>query len=124
MYPFGVHAVMLRRPVSVIELPGYRQRADELLGAAEQDAIVDLIAYEPTCGDLIPGTGGLRKVRVGRRGSGKRGGARVIYYFYNAAFPLLLVALYAKNEKADLSAAEKKKFAALVKEITDQWRKK
>ena len=57
---------MLGRPVSVIELPGYRRRADELLSSAEQDAIVDLIAYEPTCGNLIPGTGGLRKVRVGR----------------------------------------------------------
>ena len=40
----------------------------------------------------------MRKVRVGRSGSGKRGGARVIYYFYNADFPLVLMALYAKNE--------------------------
>src|SRR5689334_24544031 len=115
---------MHSRPVSVIELAGYRRRADELLTADEQAAVIDLVAYEPACGDLIPGTGGLRKVRVGRGGSGKRGGARVIYYFYNAAFPLLLIALYAKNEKADLSAAEKKKFAALVKEITEQWRRK
>lgn len=115
---------MRGQPVSVIELPGYWRRADELLGSDEQDAIVDLIAYEPTCGDLIPGTGGLRKVRVRRGSSGKRGGARVIYYFYNAAFPVLLVALYAKNEKADLSANERKKFAALVGEITDQWRRK
>jgi hypothetical protein len=115
---------MLGRPVSVIELPGYRRRADELLSGDEQDAIVDLIAYEPTCGDLIPGTGGLRKVRVGRGGSGKRGGARVIYYFYNASFPALLVAIYAKNEKADVSAQEKRKFTALVKEITAQWQRR
>jgi mRNA-degrading endonuclease RelE of RelBE toxin-antitoxin system len=115
---------MLGRPVSVIELPGYRRRADELLSSDEQDAIVNLIAYEPTCGDLIPGTGGLRKVRVGRGGSGKRGGARVIYYFYNANFPVLLVAIYAKNEKADVSAQEKRKFTALVKEITAQWQRK
>jgi len=115
---------MRRRPVSVIELPGYRRRADQLLSIDEQDAIVDLIAYEPTGGDLIPGTGGLRKIRVGRGGSGKRGGARVIYYFYDANFPVLLVALYAKNEKADLSAQDKRKFAALVKEITAQWHRK
>jgi hypothetical protein len=114
---------MRRRPVSVIELPGYRRRADELLAADEQDAIVDLIAYEPTCGNLIPGTGGLRKVRVGRGSSGKRGGARVIYYFYNPDFPAFLVALYAKSEKDDLSGQEKRKFAALVKEITNQWRR-
>jgi hypothetical protein len=56
---------MRRRPVSVIELPGYRRRADELLSVDEQDAIVDLIAYEPTCGDLIPGTGGLRRSASG-----------------------------------------------------------
>ncbi len=70
--PLGYMPNMRRRPVSVIEFPGYRRRADELLSVVEQDAIVDLIAYEPTCGDLIPGTGGLRKVRVGRSGSGKR----------------------------------------------------
>lgn len=115
---------MRRRPVSVTELPGYRRRADELLTDTEQAAIVDLIAFDPTCGDLMPGTGGLRKVRVGRGGSGKRGGARVIYYFYNTNFPVLLVALYAKNEKADLSAREKTKFEMLVKEIMAQWQRK
>jgi putative transcriptional regulator len=71
---------MPRRPVSVLELPGYRRRADDLLTASEQEAIVDLIAYEPTCGDVIPGTGGLRKIRVGRGDSGRRGGARVILF--------------------------------------------
>ena len=115
---------MLGPPVSVTELPGYRRRADELLTAEEQDAIVDLIAIEPTCGDLIPGTGGLRKVRVGRGGSGKRGGARFIYFYYNPDFPVLLVAIYAKNEKANLTAQDKQKFVALVKEITAQWRRK
>ena len=86
--------------------------------------MVDLIAYEPTCGDLIPGTGGLRKVRVGRGGSGKRGGARVIYYFYNANFPALLMAIYAKNEKADVSAQERRNSQPLVKEITAPWQRK
>jgi len=115
---------MRDRPVSVIEFAAYRRRADELLTAEEQDAVVDLIAYAPTCGDLIPGTGGLRKVRVGRGGSGKRGGARVIYYFYGTDFPLLLLGLYAKNEKADVSDREKKKLIDAVKEITGPWRRK
>jgi len=114
---------MLGRPVSVIELVAYQRRADELLTADEQDAVIELIAYDPTCGDLIAGTGGLRKVRVGRGGSGKRGGARVIYYFYNADFPLVL-ALYAKNEKADLTARDKKALATNLKEITASWRRK
>src|ERR1700704_5329151 len=102
---------MTARPVSVIEFAAYRRRADALLTAKQRDAIVDLIAYEPTCGDIIPGSGGLRKVRVGRDGIGKRGGARVVYYFYNEDFPILLLALYAKNEKGDLTAAEKREFA-------------
>jgi hypothetical protein len=115
---------MLGRPVSVTEFAGYRRRADELLTDAEQDAVIDLVAYDPTRGDLIPGTGGLRKLRIAVGGSGKRGGARVIYYFYSEDFPVLLLALYAKNEKSDLSAREKKTFAILVQEIVAQWRRK
>ena len=115
---------MRRRPVSVLELIGYRRRANELLTPEQQDAVIDLVAYEPTCGDVIRGTGGLRKVRIGRSGSGKRGGARVIYYFHDVDIPIFLVALYAKNEKGDITAAEKKEFAALVKELVVQWQRR
>ncbi len=115
---------MLDRPISVMELAVYKRRADELLSEAEQSAVVDLIAFDPTCGDLIPGTGGLRKVRVGRSGSGKRGGARVIYYFYNGDFPAVLMALYAKNEKSDLSARDRSAMAGSLKEIIASWRRK
>jgi hypothetical protein len=115
---------MPRRPVSVIELRGYRRRAGELLTEAEQEAVIDLVAYEPACGDLIPGTGGLRKVRIGRSGIGKRGGARVVYYYHDQRLPIFLLALYAKNEKGDLTTAEKKEFAALVKEMVTQWQRK
>lgn len=115
---------MRRRPVSVIELAGYKRRADELLTEAEQDAIIDLVAYEPASGDLIPGSGGLRKLRVGRSGSGKRGGGRVIYYFHNEDVPLLLMAIFAKNEKGDLSDRDKKQSMRHAKEFLAQWRKK
>jgi hypothetical protein len=112
------------RPISVIELAGFRRRANELLTIEEQDAVIDLVAYEPTCGDLIPGTGGLRKIRVGRSGMGKRGGARVVYFFHDAEIPVLLIAVYAKNQKSDLTAAEKKDFAALLKAFVAQWRRR
>jgi hypothetical protein len=112
------------RPVSVLEFAAYRRRADELLTAEQRDAIVDLIAYEPTRGDIIPDSGGLRKIRIGRDGIGKRGGARVIYYFYNERFPILLVALYAKNEKNALTAAKKWELAASIKVKVTQWQKK
>ncbi len=92
--------------------------------AGQRDAVIDLIAYEPACGEVIPGSGGLRKVRIGRDGGGKRGGARVVYYFYNEDFPIFLLALYAKNEKGDLTAAEKREFAMFAKEIKIQWKRK
>jgi hypothetical protein len=112
------------RPVSVVELAGYRRRAEALLTRDEQDAIVHLLAYEPTCGDVIPGAGGLRKMRIARSGSGKRGGARVVYYFHSLDMPIFLLALYAKNEKSDLRAHEKKEFSGLLKELVTQWRQK
>jgi mRNA-degrading endonuclease RelE of RelBE toxin-antitoxin system len=115
---------MARRPISVIELSGYQRRASSLLSRDEQDAVIDLVAYEPTCGDVIQGTGGLRKVRVGRGHSGKRSGARVVYYFHDDSIPIHLLAIYAKNEKSDLSAAEKKEFAALIKEIVARWQRR
>jgi hypothetical protein len=115
---------MSRHPVSVIELAGYRRRAGQLLTGDEQEAVIDLVAYEPTCGDVIPGTGGLRKVRIGRGGHGKRGGARVVYYFHDVGVPIFLLAIYAKNEKGDLTAAEKREFSGLVKELVAQWRRK
>jgi len=121
---WGIIAGWLGAPVSVIEFAGYRRRAIELLTAGQRDAVIDLVAYEPTCGDIIPGSGGLRKVRIGRDGIGKRGGTRVVYYFYNEDFPILLLALYAKNEKSDLTTAEKREFAASMREIVRQWKEK
>lgn len=115
---------MYRRPVSVIEFAGFRRRAGELLTPDEREAVIDLVAYEPTCGDVIRGTGGLRKVRVGRGASGRRGGARVIYYYHSNDVPVHLLAIYAKSEKSDLTVSERKEFSALVKEIVKQWKRK
>ena len=112
-------------PVSVVELAAYRRRESELPSSDEcDDAIVDLIAYDPGAGNLIPGTGGLRKLRIGRDSTGKRGGARVIYYFHNESMPLFLLALYAKNERSDLSIKSKRKMTSLVKEIVIEWTRK
>lgn len=95
-----------------------------MLTPNEQDAVVDLIAHDPTCGDLIQGTGGLRKVRIGLGTKGKRGGARVIYYFHNEDFPVLLMALFAKNEKADLSEKDRKESTRYAKEFMARWQRK
>ena len=65
------------------------------------------LASNPTAGVVIRGTGGLRKMRVGLAGRGKRGGARVIYFFHSERMPLYLLAVFAKNERADLTASER-----------------
>jgi len=70
------------------------------------------------------GIGRIEEGPYRRDGIGKRGGTRVIYYFYNEDFPILLLALYAKNEKGDLTAGEKREFAASMREIVRQWKEK
>lgn len=71
----------------------------------------------PEAGDVIEGAGGLRKLRYGdtRRGKGKRGGLRVIYYWWNGGPQFWLFTLYNKDEMADLSAEEKRAFKARLK---------
>jgi len=58
---------------------------------------------KPEAGDLIPGSGGVRKVRWGRQGSVKRGGVRIIYFYHHPAMPLYLLMIYAKARRDDLS---------------------
>ncbi len=58
-------------------------------------------------GVLIQGTGGLRKMRIGLSGRGKRGGGRVVYWFHSEGYPVVLLAMFAKNEASDLTAKER-----------------
>lgn len=104
---------------SVVETVPYLADAERLFSADESMAIVDMVAANPLCGVVIPGTGGVRKVRVSASGRGKRGGARVIYLFGGDDVPIFLLAVFAKNEKADLNQAERNELrkvsAALLK---------
>ncbi|MES2077118.1 MAG: transcriptional regulator [Pseudomonadota bacterium] len=74
----------------------------------ERGAFAAFIAAHPMAGDVIPGSGGIRKVRWGRAGSGKSGGIRVIYFTRNAAGELVLLTLYAKSKTGKLTAAQLK----------------
>ena len=81
--------------------------ASSLFASDELDRLKSFLAAYPEAGDLIKGTGGLRKVRWSRQGMGKRGGARVIYYFYDENNPVFLITAYAKAAQDDLSPQEK-----------------
>jgi len=103
--------------VSVAETPEYVRCAERLLPLAERIEVVNYVAANPRAGDLIRGTGGLRKLRWGRGGRGKSGGVRVIYYFHSDAIPLYLLAMYGKSERADLGHAERRELSSLVRMI-------
>ena len=107
--------------LTVAEVPEYIRRSAKLLTEEERRDVVDYLATHPRAGDLIQGTGGVRKLRWGRQGRGKSGGVRVIYYFHSEAMPLYLLTLFAKNERANLSNAERNELAALVDMLVAAW---
>jgi hypothetical protein len=100
--------------VTVAETPEYLRSAERLLRAEDRGAIVQFLAARPRAGDVMQGTGGVRKLRWGRAGRGKSGGVRVIYYYHDEAMPLYLLAIFAKNDKANLSKPERNDLAKLT----------
>lgn len=99
---------MFTRPVVVVHVESFARLAARVWSAEEHEAFVDFIALNADAGEVIPGLGGIRKIRWSRAGIGKRGGSRVVYYLYNEKAPIYLLKVYAKGQKADLSADEKK----------------
>lgn len=106
---------------TVAETPEYIRRAEKLLSDDERRDVLQYLAAHPRAGDLMEGTGGVRKLRWARGGRGKSGGVRVIYYFHSDALPLYLLTLFAKNERANLSKAERNALAELVEVLAVAW---
>jgi hypothetical protein len=104
---------------TVVELPEFIRRAQQLLSEGEAQLLVSYLAEFPQAGALIEGTGGIRKIRWAREGMGKRGGIRVIYYFHSERMPLYLLTVFGKNERADLSMAERVALGKFVKRLVD-----
>jgi hypothetical protein len=94
--------------MTVVETRRFLDDVERMFSEEERAEFVFHLATHPEQGEVVPGSGGVRKIRWSRAGMGKRGGARVIYYFHNGRMPIFLLAAYAKNEKADLSAEERK----------------
>jgi hypothetical protein len=103
--------------VTVCETLDFEQRAAKVWTEAERGEFISFIAANPRAGDVIEGAGGARKVRWGRDGKGKRGGVRVITYFYDEATPVFLLTMFAKNEASDLSAAGKAALREFAKDV-------
>ena len=107
--------------LTVAETTEYIRRAEKLLGDDERRDIVSHLAKHPKAGELMEGTGGVRKLRWARGGRGKSAGVRVIYYVHSDAMPLYLLTLFAKNERANLSKAERNDLAAMVDVLVSAW---
>ena len=108
---------MRTRLLTVVELTTFVRAAAEVWDDQERTEFVDYVAANPEAGDIIPETGGLRKLRWGRQGVGKRGGVRVIYYYYDMDRPLYLITVYAKAAREDLTPEEKRTLTALAAEL-------
>jgi hypothetical protein len=109
---------------TVVEIPSYLRAAEALFSEDEREDIVAMVASDPECGEVMRGTSGFRKVRVGRSGIGKRGGARVIYILRNESFPVFLIAAYPKNEKDNLTKKERNELAKRADQIFNTYRSK
>ncbi len=104
-------------PLSVVETPQFVRQAADVWDDAERQEFVDYIARNPEAGDVIPDTGGIRKIRWRRQGMGKRGGVRVIYFYHNPVTPLFLLMVYAKAVREDVAPEAKKALAEFVARI-------
>ena len=102
---------------TVVETPIFARRAEKLLSEDEHSELIAFLAGEPEAGDEIVGTGGVRKVRYRAKGKGKSGGVRVIYYFYDQGIPIYALLIYGRNERADLTAKQRKAVAAFAAAI-------
>jgi len=102
--------------LTFVETHVFTRRVTELLLDAQYRALQWTLGMVPDHGDVIPGTGGLRKVRWGIQGRGKRGGLRVIYYWHKPAEVIYLLLVFEKTRRADLTPEQRRALARLVRE--------
>lgn len=105
----------LHRMQAVVETEGYLRAAkDSKMSAEEMEQAVNLVAADPETGDVMQGTGGVRKARLAGRGKGKSGGYRIVWYLGGGDIPVFLLTVFGKGEKANLSQGERNALRAMV----------
>ena len=103
--------------MTVIESDAFIVSAERIMSEQSRSELVMFVAADPEAGDIIPETGGVRKLRWALHGRGKRSGARVIYYFHSGELPVVMLNIYAKNVKPNLSQAERNALRKLMPEL-------
>lgn len=108
---------------SVIRTPTFLNDARAAgLSEDDQQLIVVAISENPMLGDVMPGTGGCRKVRFAGKGKGKRGGYRTVHYYAANDVPVILLALINKGERSDLSKSEQNKLKREMARYAEEYR--
>ena len=107
---------------TVAETPTFSRQASKIFSEDKKRELIALLARNPLMGDEIPGTGGVWKLRFAIAGRGKRGGARVIYYYLDETMPIYALLAYAKAAKTDLTPDEKRTVSALVATLKTAWK--
>ena len=102
--------------MEIIETSAFTRRVTELLPDEEYQRLQVVLVGNPELGKVIPGTGGLRKVRWSLGTKGKSGGVRIIYYWAVARYQLLMLYIFSKGERSDLTESQKKQLAKIVRE--------
>ena len=109
--------------LTVVETPSFLRDAKKLLDDDERESLVNYLSSSPHAGDIIKGTGGIRKIRWAREDTGKSGAYRVIYFFHSTDIPLFLLNVFAKNEKANISQAERNDLKQLTGLLVEEYHK-
>ncbi|MAF16002.1 MAG: addiction module toxin RelE [Marinomonas sp.] len=105
---------------TITELPEYIKRAEALLSESERKSVIDYLSEHPKAGDIMEGTGGIRKLRWSKGNRGKSAGVRVIYYYHDERIPLYLLTMFGKNERANLSKSDRNALAKLVEVLVSK----
>ena len=108
-----------------IEATAFTKYLYDYLSEDEYLGLQSFLLQYPESGKIVPGSGGVRKIRwaIPGKGKGKSGGSRIIYFFYNETIPLLLLTIFGKNEKVNLSKAEQNELIKLVKELIKSYKR-
>ena len=104
-------------PMIFIEAPPFERVRQSYLDDDEYRLLQTTLMANPAAGDLIRGSGGIRKIRWAAAGTGKRGGLRVIYYWITRTDHILLLTMYRKSEVSDLTPLEVRALRALVESL-------
>jgi hypothetical protein len=107
---------------TIVELPEFQKRSEKLLSKSEKLSIINYLASHPAAGQIMQGTGGIRKLRWSAQGKGKSGGVRIIYYHHNESIPLFLLSIFGKGEKANLTKSERNALAKFTSLLVNNYR--